>query len=58
MYIRVVLSAKIGKDYQTREIGAVYKEDGTFSIDLPKDVDVTKTFTMIFEPQTPESFEV
>jgi hypothetical protein len=50
MHIRIVLSAKIGKDYQVRELGAQLMDDGIFRIDFPRDMDWTAPFNMICEP--------
>ena len=50
MFIRIVLSAKIGKSYKCAELGVIVKDDGTMQIDFPRDVDLTKPFTMICEP--------
>lgn len=50
MFIRVILSAKIGKDYKCETLGVIVQEDGIMHITFPKDVDLTKPFTMICEP--------
>lgn len=51
MFVRIVLTAKIGKDYNVRELGAIVDPNGRMQFELPKDMDTTKTYTMIFEPQ-------
>ncbi len=50
MFIRITLSAKIGKDYKSIELGSILKDDGTFSVDFPRDMDYSVPFPIICEP--------
>ena len=57
MFLSITISAKIGKDYDCRRIGAIQMSDGKIQIDFPRDMDITKPFFMICEPDLVEDVE-
>jgi hypothetical protein len=57
MFIRIVISAKIGKDYKSVETYTLVDNQGVMGIQLPRDMDISKPFTMICEPD-PRTSEV
>ena len=55
MYIRVTISAVIGKHRQSYAVGASMTTAGQFHIAIDKDVDWTKPIFMILEPDDKEA---
>lgn len=54
MYIRVTISAVIGKNRQSYAIGTNIEGDGKLRVEINKDVDWTKPIFMILEPDDPK----
>lgn len=56
MYIRVTISAVIGKHRESYAVGASLASDGKFYIDINKDVDWSRPIFMILEPDDKVDF--
>lgn len=58
MFCRVVYTAKIGKDRDTREIGMALDAKGEFRMTFDSDVDWSEPIFLIIEPAEKPSTQV
>lgn len=50
MFCRVIYTAKIGKDRDTREIGMTTNSKGEFRLQFDKDIDWSEAIFIMIEP--------